>query len=122
MEITLSSRTVFRPLIIAGIALSFALPCTAAPKAQASADGPQPGAWGVDLTGMDTSVKPGDDLYKYVNGTWDATTGIPADKKDIGPAAEPGDLAFEQVKALLEEDAADPNAPKGSESSANSRR
>ena len=26
------------------------------------------GAWGVDLTGMDRSVNPGDDFDRYVNG------------------------------------------------------
>ena len=28
------------------------------------------GAWGVDLSGMDKSVKPGDDFFRYVNGAW----------------------------------------------------
>jgi hypothetical protein len=33
----------------------------AAPKARVS---------GLDLDAMDTSVKPGDDLFRYMNGTW----------------------------------------------------
>ena len=41
------------------------------------------GTWGVDLDGMDRSVKPGDDFFKYVNGKWAATTQIPADKTAI---------------------------------------
>src|SRR5437660_990400 len=28
------------------------------------------GTWGFDLTGMDKSVKPGDDWYRFVNGAW----------------------------------------------------
>lgn len=76
---------------------------------------PQFGAWGVDLDGMDTSVKPGDDFYSYVNGTWHAKAEIAADKKNVGPASNLGDLAFEQVKTLLEEAAAHTNAPKGSD-------
>ena len=31
------------------------------------------GAFGVDLSAMDTSVKPGDDFYRYVNGKWPST-------------------------------------------------
>ena len=38
------------------------------------------GTWGVDLEGMDRSVKPGDDFFRYVNGHWAATTQIPPDK------------------------------------------
>jgi len=32
------------------------------------------GAWGVDLTARDTSVKPGDDFDTYANGGWKART------------------------------------------------
>lgn len=103
-----------RNVVTAGLALSAALACTT-PKADASPAGPQLGAWGVDLSGMDTSVKPGDDFYSYVNGAWQARTTIPADKKAVGPAASLLDRAFDQLKPLLEEDAADANAAKGSE-------
>ena len=35
---------------------------------------------GIDLTAMDTGVKPGDDFFSYVNGAWIEATEIPADK------------------------------------------
>ena len=41
---------------------------------------PQYGAWGFDLTAMNTAVKPGDDFNQYANGAWLARTEIPADK------------------------------------------
>ena len=37
------------------------------------------GAWGVDLTSRDPSVKPGDDFQKYASGSWLAKTQIAAD-------------------------------------------
>ena len=38
---------------------------------------PELGTWGVDLTTRDTSVKPGDDFYRYANGKWLDTFEIP---------------------------------------------
>ena len=38
------------------------------------------GTWGVDLDGMDRTVKPGDDFFQYINGKWAASTTIPADQ------------------------------------------
>ena len=34
--------------------------------------------------GMDKSVLPGDDFYRYVNGGWEKTAVIPGDKSSIG--------------------------------------
>ena len=28
------------------------------------------GDWGIDLTAMDTSTRPGDDFFRFVSGTW----------------------------------------------------
>ncbi|MDN8963445.1 hypothetical protein Q0P11_14365, partial [Staphylococcus aureus] len=42
------------------------------------------GTFGVDTANMDTSVKPGDDFYKYVNGKWLAEYKMPADKARYG--------------------------------------
>jgi putative endopeptidase len=38
---------------------------------------------GIDLEGMDTSVKPYEDFYDYANGKWLAATSIPPDKSRI---------------------------------------
>ena len=42
------------------------------------------GTFGVDLTAMDKSVKPGDDFYKFVNGKWLETAQIPPDRSYYG--------------------------------------
>ena len=39
------------------------------------------GAWGFDLAGMDTATKPGDDFFRYANGTWLDKTQIPSDSE-----------------------------------------
>ena len=44
----------------------------------------QYGTWGVDLSAMDKSVKPGDDFFMYVNGNWYKKAVIPPDRSSIG--------------------------------------
>jgi putative endopeptidase len=36
-------------------------------------------ASGIDKAGFDTSVKPGDDFFQYVNGNWIKNNPIPAE-------------------------------------------
>jgi putative endopeptidase len=43
----------------------------------AAASRPVTGAWGFDMAGIDPSVKPGDDFFRYCGGRWLATTEIP---------------------------------------------
>jgi predicted metalloendopeptidase len=38
----------------------------------------------VDVDGMDKSVNPGDDFFKYANGAWLKATPIPADRSNYG--------------------------------------
>ena len=49
-------------------------------RAQTTPTTPQYGAWGFDLAGADTKTKPGDDFFRYANGTWIDKTQIPPDK------------------------------------------
>jgi putative endopeptidase len=42
------------------------------------------GDWGVELSGMDKSVKPGDDFFRYVNGAWFDKAEIPPDRTTTG--------------------------------------
>ena len=39
---------------------------------------------GLELSAMDTQLRPGDDFYNYVNGNWMKTAKIPADKPAWG--------------------------------------
>ncbi len=45
---------------------------------------PQVKPWGVDLTYIDRSVKPGDDFFAYANGNWIKHDTIPADRTYSG--------------------------------------
>jgi len=72
------------------------------------------GAYGIATENMDLSVKPGDNFFKFVNGTWLTNTEIPADKDNYGGFSILADLSQERVKAIIEE-ASDTNAPLGSE-------
>ena len=40
----------------------------------------QPEAAAFDEAGMDTTIQPGDNFFKYANGKWLATTKIPDDQ------------------------------------------
>jgi len=73
------------------------------------------GTWGVDLAGMDTSVKPGDDFFRYVNGTWLKTAQIPPDRTSYGTFPILGDLSEARVHAILDGWAADKNLKAGSD-------
>ena len=44
--------------------------CGALAATTALAQNAQLGKWGVDLSSMDKSVKPGDNFFNYVNGGW----------------------------------------------------
>jgi putative endopeptidase len=57
---------------------------------------------GIALEHMDTSVRPGDDFFSYVNGKWIAETEIPADKASYGGFGILRDEAQEDVRAIIE--------------------
>ena len=52
-------------------------------------------AIGVDLDGLNKTVKPGDDFDEYANGGWRNRTEIPADRSSIGT----GLLVFNKAEA-----------------------
>jgi putative endopeptidase len=108
---------------LAVLAVSLTLLTTAARAAEpAKTDAPAVpsaaerfGKWGVDLEGMDRSVKPGDDFFRYVNGKWAAKTQIPPDKTSFGAFVILRDLSEARVRALLEKWAADKTLKPGSD-------
>ncbi len=67
-------------------------------------------ASGVSKKDMDTLVNPGDDFDAYVNGNWNKTTKIPADKASYGAFDMLLDKSEKDVKAIIEEAAKGNNA------------
>ena len=73
-------------------------------------------ALGIDTDAMDRSVRPQDDLFRYVNGTWLEQTQIPADKSRYGSFDVLRERSEEDVRRIIEDAAAgrvdDPDARK----------
>src|SRR5713101_3598527 len=75
LNLNFSMCIIFRLLLL--------LPFFVAPLAYAAAaplNKPQYGNWGFDSSGADVSTKPGDDFFRFANGTWIDKTQIPPDK------------------------------------------
>jgi len=53
--------------------------------------------------GMDTSIRPQDDLFGHVNGRWLQDVEIPSDRSSWGPFVELADVAEQQVRAIVDE-------------------
>ncbi|HEU4411259.1 MAG TPA: M13 family metallopeptidase [Polyangiaceae bacterium] len=95
-------------------ARAIASPASAPAPAAARGRRPLYGSFGVDTAGMDPSVKPGDDFYRYVNGRWHQRTEIPPDRSEHGVFSVLEDEAARHNRAIIEA-AARANAPEGSE-------
>jgi predicted metalloendopeptidase len=59
------------------------------------------GDWGVELSGMDRSAKPGEDFFRYVNGAWFDRAEIPADRTTTGSFVELDILSETRVRNIL---------------------
>ncbi|HET9032030.1 MAG TPA: M13 family metallopeptidase [Dokdonella sp.] len=85
-----------------------------APVATVEAPAPAPkpvlGDFGFDATGMDRSVKPGDDFFDYVNGTWVKNTEIPADRSSYSSFTTLSEQAQKDTRKILEAAASDASA------------
>jgi len=63
---------------------------------------PQYGPWGFDLAGADKSTRPGDDFFRFANGTWIDKTEIPADKPGYSLRLAMTDLTEQRLHELME--------------------
>jgi hypothetical protein len=90
--------------------------CALAVAALSGVAGAQQGTLtsGIDLTAMDKSVRPQDDFYRFVNGTWLAKTEIPAEKASYGSFDILADKAEQDVRAIIEDAAKSTNRAPGS--------
>ena len=87
---------ILRKLLPAAVCFAFA--------AAAAADTGVPLASGIDESTMDTKVRPQDDLFRYMNGTWLANTPFPAEYPSAGIGVMLFEKAQADVQAILLED------------------
>jgi endothelin-converting enzyme/putative endopeptidase len=73
----------------------------AAPSAVNAAK-PVLGTWGYDQSAMNSSVKPGDDFWAYVNGNWAQRTDIPADRASVGSFINLAEGSEKDVRQIAE--------------------
>jgi putative endopeptidase len=64
--------------------------------------------WGVDLSAMDASVKPGDDFFAYVNGSWAKRTEIAPDRTFVGIDSVLNDQLDSDVRSIVDDLAKNP--------------
>jgi len=69
--------------------------CSGAPSA------PELGS-GVELGNFDRTVRPQDDLFRFVNGNWLKTTEIPADRSNYGAFTKIAEQAEKDLRAIIE--------------------
>jgi len=68
-------------------------------------------ASGIDLKSLDTTIRPQDDFYGYVNGVWTRNTDIPADKSTWGTYIELRETAQGQLRTLMDAAVKHPGKP-----------
>ncbi|MCY7352246.1 MAG: M13 family metallopeptidase [Cytophagaceae bacterium] len=95
--------------------ISFSLLVTSSALALAfmATDEPKP-VRGLDLSGMDKSVNPREDFYRYVNGSFLKNTEIPASQTSWGSFNMLYEANQRNLKTLLDAASADRKAAKGS--------
>jgi putative endopeptidase len=58
--------------------------------------------WGVDLGARDMAVKPGDDFFRYANGTWFRANPIPGDRRSWGVGTVLNDDVEAQLRDIVQ--------------------
>ncbi|MDX1455632.1 MAG: M13 family metallopeptidase [Gammaproteobacteria bacterium] len=101
------------------LAASLALAgCSEQTEGQKVADAnptPAPMASGIDKDGFDTSVRPQDDFFEYVNGGWIDANPIPADRTSYSVFTMLYDGVQDRLKGIIEASAAADGAPGSNE-------
>ena len=68
----------------------------------AETEPPVLGTFGIATENIDTTVKPGENFYEYVNGGWLENTEIPGDRSRYGAFSVLADAAEKRVRAIIE--------------------
>jgi endothelin-converting enzyme/putative endopeptidase len=97
------------PRIAASLLLGASLLAT--PAFAQTAARPKYGTWGVDYGTMDKSVKPGDDFFRFAEGSWLRDAPIAADKSRAGYNYDLPDETEAEVRNIVESAGANPADP-----------
>lgn len=89
--------------------LLFALLLVAVPVASRAQTTPTVLA-GLDLAGMDRTVRPGEDFYAYANGAWQRRAVIPPDRSWLGVPIAMQDATADDIRSLIQEAATRPGS------------
>jgi len=104
MKLTALAFTVFSAATLVACGASTPTPATPPPA---------PPTAGFDRANFDTSVRPQDDIYQYVNGGWLQKTELPAEKSSYGSFDQLFDLTETQVRGIIEDASKAPNKTAG---------
>jgi putative endopeptidase len=85
-----------KPRLVFVLAAIFTASCAIAPQK------PLIGQYGFDSAGVAPEVKPGDDFYKHINGTWEKNTPIPADRASYGTFITLIEKSQKDTRAVIE--------------------
>jgi putative endopeptidase len=110
------TRRSLRRALAALVPLLLAVALAARGQTAGDLDPRRLGAWGIDLTDQDPSIRPGDDFYRYQNGAWLARTELAPGTTGSAYWRDVRLLAPRRLAAMLEELAArpaDPGTPEG---------
>jgi predicted metalloendopeptidase len=103
------------PCSFAAFTIVSVISCAPATRATGAASSATAAASrGIDLSGLDRSVSPGDDFFGYANGAWMRRTEIPADRSSWGIHGVVEELTSRRTADLIA-DAARTEAPAGSD-------
>src|SRR5262245_33224341 len=102
----MNRAVLFALCLIASACMKPAEPTSATPKSPES---------GLDPGAFDKAVRPQDDLFRHVNGSWLTQTAIPADKASYGAFDILFDKAQVDLRNIVEEAAKSTSKTPGSE-------
>jgi len=115
MSLKLLPRFFWAPGALSALLLTS---CATSPQASSSTEQTASAATrkpGIEVKNFDPAVRPQDDFYQHVNGTWVKTTQMPPDRARYGTFIELAEKSENALKAIIEETAAQKDRKEGTD-------